>query len=246
MGGSLDRLKGKVILEAGCGAGRFTEVLLNAGANVFAVDLSSAVEANGENCGEHKECFLCQADIVNLPVAPEQFDVVVAIGMIQHTRCPEETIGALCSHLKPGGLLALDHYTYGYEVTRTRRLLRSFLLRNGARYNLRFCKRLVSLLWPIHRLFWKYRATRRVPRLRNLFLDLSPVVDYHEAYPQLSPDLLRTWAILDTHDTLTDVYKHFRSMEEIRQCLERNYMTEIETVCPGNGVVEARAEKPVR
>jgi SAM-dependent methyltransferase len=40
-------LAGKHVLEAGCGAGRFTEVLLKAGAYVTSIDLSSAVEANG-------------------------------------------------------------------------------------------------------------------------------------------------------------------------------------------------------
>src|ERR1051325_2898828 len=49
-GGSLDVFKGKKTLEAGCGAGRFTELMLEAGASVFAVDLSNAVEANYQNC----------------------------------------------------------------------------------------------------------------------------------------------------------------------------------------------------
>src|SRR5438477_7570196 len=37
-------LSGKMVLEAGCGAGRFTEVLLAEQAVVTSVDLSSAVE----------------------------------------------------------------------------------------------------------------------------------------------------------------------------------------------------------
>ena len=38
-------LKGKLVLDAGCGAGRFSEVVLQDGAEVVAVDLSSAVDA---------------------------------------------------------------------------------------------------------------------------------------------------------------------------------------------------------
>ena len=38
-------MKGKWVLDAGCGAGRFAEVALNAGANVVALDYSSAVDA---------------------------------------------------------------------------------------------------------------------------------------------------------------------------------------------------------
>jgi SAM-dependent methyltransferase len=243
LGGTLEIVRGKSVLEAGCGAGRFTEVLLSAGAQVFACDLSEAVEANYENCKEYPDYFVCQADILRLPVRPEQFDIVVCIGVIQHTPSSEETIALLCSHVKPGGLLVIDHYTYGYPITPSRRLLRSFLLRTPAGLTLRFCRALVAILWPVHHLLWEYRNYRGFGRLRRMFLDFSPVVDYHHSYPQLGPDLLRVWAVLDTHDTLTDAYKHLRSAEEISNCLRECGMTDIETVYAGNGV-EARARKP--
>ena len=47
-------LAGETVLEVGCGAGRFTEVLLDAGAEVWAVDASSAVDAARANLGEHE------------------------------------------------------------------------------------------------------------------------------------------------------------------------------------------------
>ena len=43
------RLAGLDVLECDCGAGRFTEVLLDDGARVTSVDLSEAVDANAEN-----------------------------------------------------------------------------------------------------------------------------------------------------------------------------------------------------
>src|SRR3990172_5667020 len=49
LGGTLEAVIGKLVLEAGCGAGRFTEILLDAGARVVSCDLSSAVEANKAN-----------------------------------------------------------------------------------------------------------------------------------------------------------------------------------------------------
>src|SRR6187397_1731582 len=52
------RSRGRVVLEAGCGAGRFTELLLAGGARVVAFDLSRAVEANRENCGHWPEHFV--------------------------------------------------------------------------------------------------------------------------------------------------------------------------------------------
>jgi protein-L-isoaspartate O-methyltransferase len=77
-GGSLNMFKGMKTLEVGCGAGRFTELMLEAGANVFAIDLSNAVEANYENCSGFDYYYVAQADLMELP-APEQFDIVVVL-----------------------------------------------------------------------------------------------------------------------------------------------------------------------
>src|SRR5438552_904345 len=49
LGVPLESLKNKNVLEAGCGAGRFTELIVGTGANVHSIDLSNAVEANLEN-----------------------------------------------------------------------------------------------------------------------------------------------------------------------------------------------------
>src|SRR5688500_4545224 len=124
LGASLDVVRGKVVLEAGCGAGRFTELLLAAGARVVATDLSVAVEANYENCAQRDAYFVCQADLRTLPVRPGSFDIVLCLGVIQHTPSPEESIGALASYVKPGGMLVIDHYSYDYPLTLSRRVLR--------------------------------------------------------------------------------------------------------------------------
>jgi SAM-dependent methyltransferase len=246
LGGSLASVQGKRVLEAGCGAGRFTELLLAAGAQVFACDLSDAVEANYENCKQFPDYFICQADLLQLPVRPEQFDIVVCLGVIQHTPNPEETIATLCSYVKPNGLLVLDHYRYGFEdLTPNRRVLRSFLIRTPAFFSLMFVRILVATLWPVHRLLWKYRNHPKLGPLRNKFLYHSPVLDYHDSYVQLGSKLLYAWASLDTHDSLTDFYKHKRTTEEIFRCLQECGMSAIQTVYDGNGV-EARAIKPIK
>ena len=236
-------LKGKDVLEAGCGAGRFTEHLLAAGANVFAVDLSQAVEANYANCSRYSNYYVCQGDILRLPVSPGQFDVVFCIGVVQHTPNPEETVRVLCSHLKPGGGLIMDHYAHAYPISKSRRILRSWLLRMSPSFSFVFCKLLVSLTWPMHRVLWKLRNHKTANIARQFFLRLSPVVDYQAAYPELGEKMLRTWALLDTHDTLTDVYKHLRSARELSEQLRACGMIRVETVYAGNGV-EVRARRP--
>ena len=244
LGGSLESLRGKSVLEVGCGAGRFTELLLEAGGRVFATDLSIAVEANDENCHAAADYFVCQADLRQLPARPASFDVVLCLGVIQHTPDPEETIAVLGSFVKPGGLLVIDHYRYdAADMTPVRRRLREFLLRREPRLRFALVRAIVVGLWPVHRLLWQLSGGRRFDVVRRLWLRLSPVLDYHDSYAELGPRLLYAWAMLDTHDCLTDVYKHKRSVEQIEECLVALGLENIEVSYGGNGV-EARARRP--
>jgi 2-polyprenyl-3-methyl-5-hydroxy-6-metoxy-1,4-benzoquinol methylase len=92
----------KTILECGCGAGRFKEILFSEDAQVFAIDISSAVEANYETCKGFENYFVCQADINSHPVDHDKFDILCCVGVIQHTPNSERTIQILCSYVKPG------------------------------------------------------------------------------------------------------------------------------------------------
>jgi len=239
LGGSLEEaVRGKTVLEAGCGAGRFTEILLDAGARVVATDLSSAVEANYANCASGRDYFVCQADVRELPIAPRSFDVVLCLGVIQHTPDPEETIAALAGYVKPRGLLAIDHYSSRYPATWSRRAIRSMLLRLPPERAHHAALGITRTLLPVHRALWQRR--RGFGRLRRYLSRLSPVVDYYDTYPELGPGLLAEWALLDTHDTLTDQYKHFRDPNRIRATLIALGLSNVEVCVGGNGV-EARA-----
>lgn len=240
-GGSLEVVRGRTVLEAGCGAGRFTELLLDAGARVVAVDLSVAVEANYENCGSRDNYFVCQADLRQVPVRPQSFDFVMCIGVVQHTPDPEETIAALAGYVKPGGQLVIDHYTHSYPETRSRRALRRMLLTMPPARAKQLSLALASALVPLHR--FSRRDMPGMSRIRTRLQALSPLVDYYDVYPELGDELLDTWAVLDTHDTLTDRYKHLRSADEITSALAAAGLVDIEARYGGNGV-EARARRP--
>lgn len=243
-GGDLSVLKGKKVLEVGCGAGRFTEIMLAAGASVCAADISSAVEANYQNCKNYPNYSVCQANVYDLPFNYEEFDIVVCIGVIQHTPEPEKTINTLCNYVKPAGTLIIDHYTKGYPETFFRKKIRSFLLKKDVEYRFIYCKKLTKRLYPLHKVSWKLKKIPILSYLGRAVIYFSPVVDYHDIYPQLSDEQLYAWMFLDTHDTLTDHYKHTRSAEEIVSILEANSMEAIFTEYAGNGV-EARCTKKV-
>lgn len=248
--GGLERVAGRSVLEVGCGAGRFTEVLLDAGARVFACDLSRAVVANHANFRGRAGYFVCQADLMALPVAPGSFDVVVALGVLQHTPRPEAAARALASALRPGGLLVVDHYArppgtgWPWRVAvalAPRSLLRHAMLALPPRVAQSAATGVTRALLPVHRQLWRRGPV--VDRVRGIFRRLSPVVDHYDRLPELSPAWLAEWAMLDTHDALTDRYKHLRSADEVRAALEAAGLVDVEAAYAGNGV-EARARKP--
>lgn len=241
LGGSLEAVRGKAVLEVGCGAGPFTENLLAAGARVFALDLSSAVEANYENNSRKPGYFICQASATAIPAEPQSFDVVLCLGVIQHTPDPEQTIASLARYVRPGGMLVIDHYSYNYPYPPSRRVIRPVLIRLPAAVSTRLALWLAHALVPLHRFSLSKR--RGVWRLRNFLLKHSPLVDHFQDYAQLGPELAAQWSVLNTHDTLTDRYKHLRSAEEITKALEACGLVDIEAWYGGNGV-EAHARRP--
>lgn len=232
-------LRGKHVLECGCGAGRFTEILLDLGAHVTSIDLSDAVEANLENfplSGTHR---VAQADITALPFRPQQFDLVLCLGVVQHTPNPEATLAHLYAHVKPGGSLVIDHYTWTLSwCTKTAPLIRRIARRLRPHAGLRLTEALVDLFYPLH------KATRHFHLGQMALSRISPVLSYCHAYPQLSDSLLREWALLDTHDSLTDWYKHFRTRRQIANAFQGLGLDGICCEYGGNGV-EARGCRPV-
>ncbi len=106
-------LKGKLVLDVGCGMGRFAEVATRWGARVVGVDLSAAAEVAAKNLAD-REFTAFQSDAFALPFAPESFDVIYSIGVLHHTPDCEAAVKGLNKYLKPGGLLVVWLYS-GYN-----------------------------------------------------------------------------------------------------------------------------------
>lgn len=105
----LDDLKGKLVLEIGGGAGRFTEILLKYGANVVSLDLSSAVFANKKNNNADNVVFINGSFDV-LAGLDNTFDYVFCYGVAQHTPNPKLIYKFCCDLAKPNGKISIDHY----------------------------------------------------------------------------------------------------------------------------------------
>mgnify|MGYP001439098841 CR=1 FL=1 len=228
------------VLEVGCGAGRFTEILLKfPSIRLTSIDLSSAVEANAKNFPQNSYHRIIQTDLLKLPFELMKFDIVICLGVIQHTPKPENSIKKLYEQVKPGGDLVIDHYTFDISrITKiTANILRPIIKRLSSKNRINIIEMLVNIFFPIHRLI------RKLPILQKIFSRISPIVTYFHVYPELSDNLQKEWSMLDTHDGLTDWYKHLRSLKQITEILHNLQAISINVKNGGNGV-EARCKRP--
>jgi SAM-dependent methyltransferase len=200
--GGFRMLSGRHVLEVGCGAGRFTEILLNEGARVLSIDLSDAAAVNAKNFPPSAAHIVARADVAALPVGAEQFDIVLALGMLQHTPSPDAAIRNLWNMVSPGGTLIFDHYPFGLRhLLRLKPLYRQVLKRQRPQSALRVSNKLYDFWAPVHR-----RLAGRVGTV--VLTRISPIVFFGSEFPELSDGDKESWGRLDTYDSLTDWYKH--------------------------------------
>jgi SAM-dependent methyltransferase/uncharacterized protein YbaR (Trm112 family) len=121
-----ESLRGKRVLDAGCGSGRHAYYAAENGAEVWAVDIGSAVEIAKRNTRRYDNVFVAQADIHHLPFEPESFDLIYSIGVLHHLTDPEAAFRNLLRYLKPGGWIHVYLY-WRPEKQPVKRALLSFV-----------------------------------------------------------------------------------------------------------------------
>lgn len=102
--------RGKKVLDAGCGNGRFAYYATKYGAEVWAIDLGPAVEVAGQNTQSVGQAQVVQADLHHPPFALESFDFIYSLGVLHHLPDPEPAFRSLLQFLKPGGEIQIYLY----------------------------------------------------------------------------------------------------------------------------------------
>jgi SAM-dependent methyltransferase len=230
-------LKHRRVLDVGCGAGRFVEIALEAGAYVVAVDYSSAVEACWANHGPHPRLSVVQGDIYRLPLKEAAFDYVYCLGVLQHTPDVRSAFMSLPPMLKPGGRLAVDVYPQlPLNLVWPKYWLRPILRRLPPQRLLPLIEAVVPLLLPVSRFLGA------VPLLGRKLRHAVPVANYEGVYP-LSPGQLHEWAVLDTFDMFSARYDRPQTARTVREWLRQ---AKLEDVWVGRvGALVGRGRKPI-
>ena len=217
-------LQGALVLDVGCGAGRFAEVALSLGAQVVAVDYSDAADACWGNLAPHANLHVLQADVYGLPLRAGSFDFVYCFGMLQHTPDPRQAFLRLPGLLKPGGHIAVDVYSRRWtSLLHPKYALRPISKRLPRSTLLKLVERMVPILLPAS------RAAARVPVVGQVLRRMVPVANYEGIYP-LTEQQLREFAVLDTFDWLSPAYDRPQTPKALLSWLREAGLQEIEVL----------------
>lgn len=208
-------LKGKLVLDGGCGAGRFTDIAARAGARMVAVDLSEAVEACAKTTAG-LDVAVVQASLLELPFEPGTFDAAFTIGVIQHTPDPLRSLANIARTVKPGGQMGVSWYkrywyTFLHQKYILRWLLRPYLWGDERLY--RVVSWYVPKLLPISRVL-----NKAVPAS---VLDRVLPVANRDWVQGLTEAEKREWAVLDTYDWFNARYDQPQRWRDVEATMRR-------------------------
>lgn len=206
------------ILEAGSGAGKFSKVILEeTEANLYSFDSSSAVNSNKKNniLFFNKRLFLSQADIENIPYENDEFDKVICLGVLQHTKNFYNSLDFLINKVKPGGEIIIDFYPINGFWTKisAKYILRPILKKFSNKFLLNIIEFTANFFIFFYWLFTKLGL--------NFMTRFLPICDIKNALPNnLSKNSLREWVILDTFDMFSPEYDNPQKIDHVSKYLQ--------------------------
>ncbi len=199
-------LRGKRVLDVGCGMGRFADVAASWGAEVLGVDLSAAVDAANANLGGLPNTAFVQADVFDLPLREGSFDLIYSLGVLHHTPDTHAAFAQLPRLLKPGGQIAIWVYTSERKLHYAASdLYRRWTTKLSEERLLKLCR----VAGPLGAL---YRT-----RFGRYLSPLLPVSDH--------PD--PEWRVLDTFDWYAPKYQWKHDWPEVEGWFAEAGLTEI-------------------
>lgn len=207
-------LKGRRVVEFGCGPGRFLDLVRGCGGSAVGIDMSMAVESARVNFKADPEVLIVQGDILNPPFKPGVFDVGYSIGVLHHTPAPEEGLKKLARVVKSGGLVGCCVYPreglYNYpSVFRFRKLHRMTSHLLGTKGALAYSYFSAYFLYHVFDLLRRTSLTQRAAEYveKNLVVN----VDVPDA----------RWRVLDVFDAITPAYASTHTPEEVTSWFEQ-------------------------
>jgi SAM-dependent methyltransferase len=208
-------LKDKLVVDFGCGPGRFLDIVRRRGGIAVGIDMSMAVEPARENFRDDPNVLIVQGDILNPPFREATFDAGYSIGVLHHTPDPAGGLQKLAAVVKENGLVACCVYQKGgfYDfpsVAMYRTIHNAAKGLIGNRLALSYAY--LSAYFIYHGL----SLMRRIPKVRQLV----PLLEQHVLVDVNLPDA--RWRLLDVFDAITPFHASTHTEEEVRSWFSKS------------------------
>jgi SAM-dependent methyltransferase/uncharacterized protein YbaR (Trm112 family) len=208
--------EGKIVLDAGCGMGRFLKLGAEFGSQeIIGVDLSAAVEAAYHNTRRLPNAHVIQGDILKLPLKPG-FDYIFSIGVLQFLAEPRQGFCHLTRLLKPGGKISIWVYSEenNHGIIRFLSPIRKHVTSKLPHAVLYFISRILGavLFAGLNAVYrpaneWKHlkRIGSRLPK--NDYLYYSSRLSFHEITSVIFDHLVPQLVVYLSKDELMDWFQ---------------------------------------
>ena len=213
-------LNNKVVLDGGCGGGRFCYVVASESnaKEIIGIDLSNAVLTAFNNTKHFPNVNIIQADITKLPFKRDfkTFDFIYSVGVIHHLPNPQEGFSSLVNHLKENGKILA--WVYGKEgnglyinlADPVRQLITSRLpFRINLLLSFTFSAILWSLIWiiyfPLNKLIRKSFTNKLLPF--NEYFDFFRKRGFKDFWRTILDKMIPTISYYISKDEFTNWFK---------------------------------------
>lgn len=224
-------MEGQRILEVGCGAGRFTQLALETGAEVVSFDLSSSVDVALRNNSRQSRWTVFQGSIYDIPLKKNSFDKIFCMGVLQFCPDVEGAFRSMLPFLRPAGEIVVDVYERSKFPP-----LKTFVRPVTKRMKTESLYKLLS--WTIPPAFEVKKAIHQVPAVGPQLARLIPIgaLSHIERGLNYSDDELKQVKILSALNMLSPAFEHPQRMEDVQRWFAESGLVEVELKRGYNGI----------